>query len=344
MIPLLNFIFRVKLSKVRKVYAFSNCAVLTLVAFYSAPGFSAASCVSQGDYSLATQNVIVQRDAPVGTELSRAEGSVKSLWICTGQTTWHQIALYGSNPHSMTIDGKTIFSTNLSGVGYALGGEMNDSDFKYAMNGSDMVLGWGTNGLVNGGIESGRATIIFYKTGTAVSGEVNTPVYGTFNSDMTAEDEPADSIKVLASSFKVVSLACSINTPALNFTLGDIPANTFSTTTGPVPWIAENTQNLGLNCDADANINVSLSGTQNPDVTESTVLALTGQGETGIAKGVGVQLVYNGTPLEFDKNIVLKRSAGGQEVFPIVARYYQTKSSVMPGKADASATLNILYQ
>jgi type 1 fimbria pilin len=142
----------------------------------------------------------------------------------------------------------------------------------------------------------------------------------------------------------VTQVACSITTPNLTFPIGDILATSFGSTVGTTPVEAQNTQNLGLNCDAGANINVSLSGTQNPDVSTTSVLALTGQGTIGIAKGVGVQVLYNGTPLVLNNRIVLKQSSGGQETFPLTARYYQTKTSVSTGVANASATLNLTYQ
>ncbi len=142
----------------------------------------------------------------------------------------------------------------------------------------------------------------------------------------------------------ISSVACSITTPTLTFPIGDISASSFGTTVGTIPSGGQNTQNLGLNCNAGANINVTLQGTQNPDVGTTSVLALTGQGNADVASGVGVQLVYNGSPLVLNNRIVLKRSAGGQETFPITARYYQTKTSVTTGKANASATLDLTYQ
>lgn len=317
---------------------------LILSCLYSVPGFSTATCVPQGDYSVTPQNIIIQRDVPVGTELSRIEGSTKTMWLCTGQTTYHAVVLSGTNAHPTIIDGKTIFSTNLDGVGYALGGALDNLSFTYAANGSDTVYSWYTTGLLNGGTVTTRVTIIFYKTGAISSGEVTTPIYGKFTPSMNADDNNGGDLNLVGSAFKVTALACSITTPTLNFVLGNVPASNFAATIGPVPDLAENTQNLGLNCDADANINVSLNGIQNPDIADTSVLGLTGQGDAGVAQGVGVQLVYNGTPLELNKIIVLKKSTGGQETFPIVARYYQTKTTVMPGKANTSATLNITYQ
>lgn len=142
----------------------------------------------------------------------------------------------------------------------------------------------------------------------------------------------------------IIPVACSLTTPNLNFPIGDILASKFGTSVGTIPSGAQNTQNLGLNCDAGANINVTLQGAQNPDVSTTSVLALTGQGNADVAQGVGVQLLYNGSPLVLNNRIVLKQSSGGQETFPITARYYQTKTSVATGKANASATLDLTYQ
>ena len=64
----------------------------------------------------------------------------------------------------------------------------------------------------------------------------------------------------------------------------------------------------------------------------------------GTAEGVGVQLVYNTIPLQLNNRILLKQSAGGQEAFPLTARYYQTRAVVKPGSANATATLNVTYQ
>ncbi|WP_232785323.1 MULTISPECIES: fimbrial protein [unclassified Serratia (in: enterobacteria)] len=54
--------------------------------------------------------------------------------------------------------------------------------------------------------------------------------------------------------------------------------------------------------------------------------------------------MYNNTPLNIGSKLVLKTSAGGIETFPFKARYYQTLSTISPGSANATATLDITYQ
>ena len=153
-----------------------------------------------------------------------------------------------------------------------------------------------------------------------------------------------DGLTTQLTSGTINALACSITTPQLTFPIGDISASAFGTAIGTTPAGAQNTQNLGLTCTPGTNISVSLGGIQNPDSSNTSVMALTGQGMTGTAKGVGVQLLYNGTPLVLNSRLLLKQSSGGQETLPLTARYYQTLTSVESGAANASATLNLTYQ
>lgn len=142
----------------------------------------------------------------------------------------------------------------------------------------------------------------------------------------------------------ITTLACSLSSGSLSFPIGNIPATSFGSTVGTTPVNTQVSQTLGLTCNPGANINISLSGQQNPDVANTSVLALSGQGGPGVAQGVGVQILYGGTPLNLNNTVFLQQSGGGLASFPIVARYYQTKSVVLPGTANTTATLNITYQ
>ena len=124
------------------------------------------------------------------------------------------------------------------------------------------------------------------------------------------------------------------------FFMGNVSAQDF-TAINSVSDMTD-TENLNINCDSGANINVTLNGTQNADSTDPSILALSpGQ---SFATGVGVQLLYNNQPLVLNNLLNLKTSTGGQESFPITARYIQIKDTVTPGTANATATLNITYQ
>lgn len=228
-----------------------------------------------------------------------------------------------------------VYKTNLQGVG--IQGDWDGVQWTYR-NPATVDARSGTTGIYDGGYGQ---TFKLVKTDNIISGTLTNGLVATTYYDGNSSN-PAIRINLVNST--VVQVACSITTPNLVFPIGDVLASTFGSSIGTTPVAAKNTQNLGLNCDAGANINVSLSGTQNPDVSTTSVLALTGQGSANVAKGVGVQILYNSSPLILNNRIVLKQSAGGQETFPLTARYYQTKTSVTTGMANASATLNLTYQ
>lgn len=279
--------------------------------------------------NFSTGTIIAQRDAPIGTVLATVVfpgDESRKIMECdsTGGTFMYAMDYNSGQQTNM----EHYYATNIPGVAISLS-----------------LYGWyfespGTQRTVDGAgaylLHS--VTLSVVKTGNITS--------GSFINGMIAHvagDDGVATLKVNMTSGGVTQVACAITTPKLTFPIGNVPASEFGNTIGFIP-AESNTQNLGLNCDIDANVNVELSGTQNPDVSNSSVLALSGQGTAGVASGLGVQLLYNGEPLENNKNIVMKKSEGGQEMLPITARYYQTKTAVMPGDASTSATLILTYQ
>lgn len=191
------------------------------------------------------------------------------------------------------------------------------------------------------GIYTGPGTTIsLIKTGPITPGVMPAGQIGLFTAD-----SGQTFMKLSMGSLTINQVACSITTPTLNFPIGDILASSFGTSIGTVPAAASKTENLGLSCDAGTRVNVTLTGVQNPDVETTSILALTDQGQANVAKGVGVQILYNNSPINLNGSpLYWKTSSGGQEIFPITVRYYQTKTAVTTGTANASATLNITYQ
>jgi len=277
--------------------------------------------------------IIVQRDAVVGAILST---------VVTGTTIVDVINCDYSGNYYLTWKmlyengvsvGNNIYATNVPGVGIRV-----KSRGQYYSNPPYQQLITAVSGLT-----SDSSTIEFIKTGDITS--------GTFLAGDIAAYYITENSITLGTMTKVImdgnntitQVACSVSNGNLIFPVGNVEANAFSGGVGSNPDV-KSVQNLGLNCDPKANVNISLHGTQNPDTDNKSVLSLSSQGTSGVADGVGVQIVYNGEPLEINKIIKLKQSNGGQESFPFTARYYQTKQIVKPGTANATATLDITYQ
>lgn len=97
--------------------------------------------------------------------------------------------------------------------------------------------------------------------------------------------------------------------------------------------------------------NVQLSCTNTPNVTmvmvtgavsgTNNVIPLTGG--AGSAQGLGVQVMYNNTPLVSNAAHLVAANAGTITRVPIAGRYYRT-GDMRPGTANAVATLRFTYQ
>jgi type 1 fimbria pilin len=100
-----------------------------------------------------------------------------------------------------------------------------------------------------------------------------------------------------------------------------------------------------LSCNNNTNVNVTLNGEQNPETSDASVLALSGQGSESVAKGIGVQLLYNGAPLKLNEMFKFETTESNAIVtYPLTARYIQTEDKIKAGSANATATLNLTYQ
>lgn len=307
-----------------------------------------ATCTAQAPFSVSLSNIVVQRDAPVGTKLLEVRGNRAVAWKCSGSVTSQGVGIKTHGRFVQKLSGRNIYATNIAGIGYALGTLIDipscDGTVFYLGygNSTNQLMACGGGALLSGGNAYFQPEVAFYKIGKSDSGTINSGSLGMLINELQSAWQTEVSVNTTA--FTVTTLACNITTPSLNFPIGDISAANFRGGIGSIPAGTEVTRNLGLDCDAGANINVSLQGTQNPDVSNTSVLSLSGQGSTGVAQGVGVQLLYNGAPLELNKRLLLKTSGGGKETFPVTARYYQTKTTVIPGKANTSATLDLTYQ
>jgi len=275
----------------------------------------------------------VQRDAPVGTVIFSGAASSTGSYLtgCSNPLMLGFSMRY--NNATLSSYGNHVYNTNISGIGirFSSNNYFENPANTFSYNAQTSYVDW----------FGGKIELVV--TGPVSSGALTPGVIGV----VTLQGNDGiyrDGLTTQLTSGTINALACSITTPQLTFPIGDISASAFGTTIGTTPTGAQNTQNLGLTCTPGTNINVSLSGIQNPDSANTSVMALTGQGTAGTAKGVGVQLLYNGTPLVLNSRLLLKQSSGGQETLPLTARYYQTLTSVESGAANASATLNLTYQ
>jgi len=287
--------------------------------------------------TVSINNITVQRDVSVGTIIASVNGTI------TG-TDYHYFAsdcnmfgvlLYGDGVQS----GKdNVYNTNIAGVGIRVYMSFNPGNGYASPEPGSFIAH-----LDNGGYSIYSPKVELIKTGEITSGVLMSgDVVRLQAENNTNNTNPIVTWRLITSP-SITQVACSIESGAvLSFAMGDISAaDVKSAAETPTQTI---TTGLKLDCDNDANINATLKGTQNPDSSDPSVLALSGQGNSNVAGGVGVQLLYEDKPLQINSALVLKRSSGGAVTFPIKARYVKTKDVVVPGKANATATIDLTYQ
>lgn len=286
-------------------------------------------------------SITVQRDAPVGTVLFTQYGGVPSPTGGVSGCSDSNYMLFKLNTALTASSIANVFNTSVPGVGV----QIKDANNAYALPGMALAYSWGTAAPnTNYGMWDSW-TVSYIVTGQVSAGTVSfasplATAYITASSTQLINSVTMNNLKISGTT-QIVPLACSITTPTMQFTLGDVFAGSLTsvgTTAKPTVF------NLGLNCNAGARVNAQLTGTQNTDTSTAGVLKLTNAGGANVATGVGIQLLYNNVPLALGNNIVLKTSAGGVEALPFTAQYYQTKTVVTPGSANATATLQLTYQ
>ncbi|EGT0645522.1 fimbrial protein [Citrobacter braakii] len=277
--------------------------------------------------------IYAQRDIPVGQKI----GTIKLFPPFTG--SW--LGCQGGELISVSmfrdaISGfPHIYNTGIPGVGIKVYYTAFTQD-TFDNPPRTGTMGQGAIPVDGSGLGQG-VTVELYKTGPIKSKNIDSGLYF---------QKTYDNLEVVRGSIvagQVIQLACSLNSSTITVPLPDALGSAF---TGRGTTKGDTAFTINLNCDAGTRINASLSGTQSAETSNDSILALSGAGTSGVASGIGIQLLYDNTPLKLNNNILLKTSAGGQEFPPgaFTARYFQTKDNVTVGSANATATLNITYQ
>ncbi|WP_157968139.1 fimbrial protein [Edaphovirga cremea] len=289
--------------------------------------FGDAGSAQTGTFNVGS--VIVQRDSPIGTVLATATtGAIAGGGTLLGcSTDWTANLELTRFTTLSSVSG--VYQTNLNGVGLKIttgGGRVLPTTVAFAGQQYPTLAA------------PGMIAQVVKTSATGVGGGSITP--GNV-AKYSIAGSPQFYVDFNMGSSTIIPIACSLQNSTINVSLGNILATEF---TGVGSTLAARDFNLGLSCDAGTRINASMSGIQNTDTSDTSVLALTGAGNADVAKGVGAQILYNNTPIKIGENLELKTSAGGMETFAFKARYFQTLPTVKPGTANTTATLELTYQ
>ncbi|WP_336222348.1 fimbrial protein [Citrobacter amalonaticus] len=275
-------------------------------------------------------NVLVQRDAPVGSVLATQTTPASGTGFVNCPAGSGGYVKY-SMDYSTTTLGNHIYATNIPGVGIT------------AQGGNGMYMDY-------------PATYSGYNTGPIVLTDTSPKVFTLIKTSPLIQSGVLDSKRLMSEGFgysgvysdalvismgdaSITVLACSINTPVVNVVMGDYLTSEFS---GIGHTTAPHEVPIMLDCDAGARINAVVVAEADTSTTQAGAIKVSSGGATGVA----VQLLdKNGTAVKLNqKFLVDTTTASGQYNFNWTARYLQTQSTVTTGKADAVATIQLTYE
>lgn len=285
--------------------------------------------------------IYVSPDMPIGSVLYQGTSTAGSVMddYCSNPVTVtptmaylsSQISSYGNNVYETSVDGIGI-RVSFSGVYRSPGTDIQ-------MPGVPMSLPTVISGLPAYGIRGidGYITVTLIKTGPVSGGVMPAGVVMRLSIAGVTVGEPTASI----GSVVVIGSTCKVTNENIQIKLDDILASKMS---GVGSTYNPKNFNVGLNCDPGARVSATLRGNDNPDTSVDGVLQLSNAGGDDVADGVGIQILNNNVPMPLDQLISLRTFTTTQETLPFTVRYYQTKSDIKTGKANATATLEITYQ
>jgi len=137
-------------------------------------------------------------------------------------------------------------------------------------------------------------------------------------------------------------VTCSVLPKNLTVNLGDFPVSEF-VSVGMLSSPAQSF-NVTVNCDSTVQPEVKVTSSNGYETAFEGVLKLTQQ--TGVATGVGVQMIVDGNIATFDTYVNTQRPAAANETLaiPFEVRYEQVSDVVTPGPANTVATITLAYR
>ncbi|MGP2446644.1 fimbrial protein [Pantoea ananatis] len=297
-------------------------------------------------------DLIIQKDLPVGSPIGQEIVSgVVPIFNCSDEPgpaiTKQEFGVKGLD-YVMTLHGRRIYSTNIPGIGYAIGiTSVSNCGNTLFVDGYGSIDGDPNNRLVCVNESSkhtnqpitAQARIQFYKTAQNTgSGSLEKSMAGAFILRNQGNYLLAADIRI--GRFNVKTIGCSVLNTVIAVPMGKVEKRAFG---GKGTWPGDaNTREfkIDLNCDLNTKIYFRIDGS----AMDASKGILTLSGGNGSATGVGIQLLFKDKPLPLTEEVDngIANDSSNSYLVPLKARYYQTGGTITPGTANATATFTII--
>ncbi|MEL0552621.1 fimbrial protein [Raoultella lignicola] len=295
-------------------------------------------------FDMTLGRVVVSPDLPVGAVIVKQDWTMPGgngvSYYCTNNNTF-RADIVAAGVHDL---GNKVYSTNVPGIGmrFSRGGSTVNIVYpgSYTSNG-----GRGTNYT----LEGSRFTLELIKT-AAVTGS-GTLAAGKYTSyDWERGNNPILETYLSANAITIVSPSCTVvGGKNMNVPVGTIKRSDLKgvgTTAGGRDFNIELQCSGGLSDTGFANIQTSFSGTLATSTTLKQGALLNEKSGSSAAKGVGIQVLRDGIPLEFNKKYSIG-SLRNQETRYFTqayhARFYQYLPTTSTGEVESHMIFNLTY-
>lgn len=249
---------------------------------------------------------------------------------------------YGSGSEIPGLTG--VYDSGVPGVGVAL---MNDKGQRItggglaACDSRSTPIGY----VSNDGMQSFdfNVTLELVKTSEAVQSGTLMQAQTEFGIGVYGNDGiGSPNVISYAGNVNFQNVTCSVLPRNLTVDLGDFPVSSF-VSVGTLSSPAQNFD-VTVNCNSTVQPEVKVTSSNGYETAFEGVLKLTQQ--TGMATGVGVQMVFDNNIASFDTYVNTQREAVANETLaiPFQVRYEQVSDVVTPGPANTVATITLAYK
>lgn len=287
-------------------------------------------------------------NGPIGSEVvTTAQDMFTCTMISSGNRPVLSRSITSTIPSAtntgIKINGRTIYSTSVPGIGYALALEPTN----FCSNTIEWIPFSTCTFSASITSMSVKLHLQLYRIGS-ISSTSNIKLYT--ESIANIENHSAGTSytysNVLFNLFNLKTYTCSLSSASTtSVSLPKVYGNNFVTngvSAGSTPF------SITVNCPSPINLNITFTDNNNPGNSSTVLTPLA----SSTAKGLGIQLKYNGHIIGFGPDsadpgttnqLVLNGNLTGSQTFPFTAAYVRT-GTVTAGTLAARATFTLSYQ
>ena len=294
---------------------------------------------------MAIGRVVVPPDLPIGAVITSRD------WTMSAPGGASYRCGYGTNRFAAKIIesgatdlGNKVYSTNVPGIGLRFSRGGSTVNIVYP----DVYSSF-ASGTTNYSLEGSRFTLEVIKT-AAVTGS-GTLAAGKYTSyDWESGHNPILETYLSANAITVVSPSCTVTSGKnMNVDIGTIKRSDLSgvgTSAGGQDFAIQLQCSGGLSTSGFVNIATTFSGTLATGTSAQQGALINEKSGSAAAQGIGVQVLKDGAPLEFNKAYAVGTLTTNETrnfSLPYRARFYQYLPTTTTGEVEAHMIFNLTY-